>query len=102
MEIEFIKWKWIVTKDIDEWLISISCQIPIKMYEKLHNYIWKTLTLEVTHNDSVNEYITYIDEDVSTPIWFSNWHWVVKLKVIVKNRLLLWTVITGTLKLKLD
>lgn len=101
-EINFIKGKGLITKNIENSCVWWYFEIPVSLYEKIHNYLNKPLTLSVSLNWITNEFNCNIDNDTTWYISFIEDHWVLKLNIVVPDILLAGTIIKWILKLKLD
>lgn len=98
-ELNFIKWKGLITKSINDWVVWAWFECSVILYEKLHKYIDKALTLSIEYNWTTIELDCNICTDNSTYLQFVKDHGVVKLDIIMKDILLSWFIIAGNIKL---
>lgn len=101
-EINFIKGKWLITKNIEDLTVWGYFEIPVSLYEKIHKYINKPMNLVVEMWWVVNTFTCNVDTDTTWYLNFIEDHWVLKLSIIVPDIVLAGVILKGTLKLKLD
>ncbi len=98
-EIDFIKWKWLITKSITDLVIGAWFEIPIWLYETLHKYISQVLILKIELDWQSIELNCNICRDTKTYLQFVEDHWIVRLDIIMKDILLSWFILQWNIKL---
>lgn len=98
-ELKFVKWKWLITKDIDDLVIWAWFECSIQLYEQLHKLIDKVLTMQVELDWNTIELKCSICRDTKSYLQFVDDHWLVRLDVIVQDILLSWYIIKWNITL---
>lgn len=104
-KINFIKWKGLVTKSIDDYVVSAYFEISIPLYEQIHKHINEVLKLEVTIWDHVVTYDCNIDTSVKNYITHCWDHAMIRLDIHLKsldNIILCWSLIVWDLTLLIN
>lgn len=94
--IKFIKGKWIVTKSIDDFVITAYFEISTELYEKIHNYLDKVLQLNVKIWSESYSYDCNIDTSVRNYLTHCIDHAMIRLDIHMKNLtdvILVWNII---------
>lgn len=102
MDITFVKWKWLITKSIDDDVITGWFECWIDLYEKLHKALNKPLKLNIELDWLITELDCNICTDTRNYLSFVEDHWLVKLDIIIFNIWLIWLILKWNLKLKID
>lgn len=102
-EIEFIKWKNLITKSVDDLTLTGWFSCWIDLYSKLHLQLNKALTikLEADNWESI-ELKCNINTETKNYIWFVEDHWVFKLDILFPDILLSGYLFTSKLKINID
>ena len=87
-ELKFVKWKWLITKDIDDLVIWAWFECSIQLYEQLHKLIDKVLTMQVELDWNTIELKCSICRDTKSYLQFVDDHWLTKLDLIMPDILL--------------
>lgn len=101
-KINFIKWKWLITKSIDDYVVTAYFEISIPLYEVIHKHIWEVLTLEVSLWDTKYNFNCYIDTSVKTYLTHCWDHAMLRLDIHLWNLaslMMVWVIITWELNL---
>ena len=98
-EISFIKWKWLITKSINDLVIWAWFEIPVLLYETLHKYINHVLILKIELDWQSIELNCNVCRDTKTYLQFVDDHWIVRLDIIFPNILLAWYILKWKIKL---
>ena len=98
-EIDFIKWKWLITKSINDLVIWAWFEIPVWLYETLHKYINQVLILKIELDWESIELNCNVCRDTKTYLQFVDDHWIVRLDIIFPNILLAWYILKWKIKL---
>lgn len=85
----FIKWKNLITKSVDDLILTWWFECGIDLYQVLHTLINKPLVLILESDDwLVQELNCNINTETKNYIWFVEDHWVFKLDVLFPDILL--------------
>lgn len=98
-ELTFVKWKWLITKDIDDLVIWAWFECSIQLYEQLHKLIDKVLTMQVELDWNTIELKCSICRDTKSYLQFVDDHWLTKLDLIVPDILLAGYILKWNIKL---
>ena len=99
--INFIKWKWLITKSIDDLVVWWWFELSLDLYEKIHKYVNKPLKLIAQYDWITEEFDCSICLDTKNHLQFVVDHWIVKLDIIIKNPLLIWYIIKSNIFLEI-
>jgi len=100
-EIQFIKWKNLSTKSIDDLVVSAFFEINTAMYEIIHKHINKVLLLEIELKWNKIELNCNINTDTKWYISYSDDHWVLRLDIVLPDELLVWYILKWNIFLTL-
>ena len=92
IEINYIKGKNLITKNLDENRIGGYFEVPDVCMPKLYESLNKVLTLSADYNWTVTEYDCNIDTDCRGYLNYDDWYWIVKLSIVIPDILLIWTI----------
>ena len=98
-ELTFVKWKWLITKDIDDLVIWAWFECSVQLYEQLHKLIDKVLTMQVELDWNTIELKCSICRDTKSYLQFVDDHWLTKLDLIVPDILLAGYILKWNIKL---
>ena len=101
-KIEFIKWKNLLTKSINDLVVGWWFECDIKLYEQLHKQVGAVLKLHMEYNWAIEIVDCMICTDTKTYLQFVDDHWIVRLDIIIKDILLSWFIIKADLYLELS
>lgn len=101
-QIKFIKWKNLLTKSINDLVVTAFFEISKDMYEKVHNYINKNLVLEIEYNWISKDFSCSICTDTKGYINWADDHWVLKLDIILEDILLCGFILKWNIFLTLE
>jgi hypothetical protein len=88
-DIVFIKWKNLITKSVDDLVLTWWFECWIDLYNQLHLQLNKPLKLIMQTDDwLVQEFNANINTDTKNYIWFVEDHWVFKLDILFPDILL--------------
>lgn len=99
-QINFIKGKWLITKNVDDFVVSAYFEISTQLYEIIHKYLNKILQLKVNVWSESYTYDCNIDDSVKNYITYCWDHWVIRLDIHLKNLtnlILVWNIIAWDL-----
>ena len=96
---QFIKWKGIITKSIDDLVISAYFEVSSEIYYRLCKSINKVLYLDIELNWNVCRFNANINTEPKNYLMFVEDHWVVKLDILIEDILLIWYIIKWNITL---
>lgn len=86
--LNFVKWKWLITKSIDNLVIWAWFECSIETYYILCKSINKVMTLSIELDSNIIELNCSINTDTNNYLSFQWTHWLVKLDIIFPDVLL--------------
>lgn len=98
----FVKWKCLITKSVDDSVITAWFECTVPMYEQLHRVINKPLELSIELNWESIELKCNINTDTKNYLWFIDDHWIVKLDIVLPDILLTWYILKWNIKLNIE
>ena len=98
-EITFVKWKWLITKSIDDLVVWWWFECSVQLYEILHKQIWKIMKLSMEYQWQKVEVDCTLCTDTKTYLQFVDDHWFFRLDIIIKDLLLSWYLLKSKLTL---
>jgi hypothetical protein len=101
-EINFIKWKWLITKSIDELIVWAWFEVSIQLYELLLKQVDKVMTLYIESDWKEIQFDTYICTDTWTYLVFKWDHAIVRLDIVLPSILLSSYILKWNIKLWLN
>lgn len=100
-DIWFIKWKNLITKSVDDLILTWWFECSIDLYQKLHTLINQPLVLIIESEWLTQEFNCNINTETKNYIWFVEDHWVFKLDILFPDILLTWFLFKWKLSLKI-
>jgi hypothetical protein len=101
-EIQYIKWKNLSTKNINDKCISWFFECSVDTWYKIQKQFNSILKLELEWNWIINQFDCTICQEMKKPISFNKDSAMVKLDIFLPNLSLLWTIFESTLYLIID
>jgi hypothetical protein len=101
-EIKFIKWKWLICKDIDNFNVWWYFEISESLWKKIPDHLNKTMTLNVKLWDTESDFICSVDTSTKSYLSFVKDHWILKLAILIQDIELAWIILKWDLKLILE
>lgn len=101
-EIIFVKWKWLITKSINDCVIGWWFECWLDLYQRLHTVINKPLILRCEYDWLEQDFNCNISLETKNHISFVIDHWLVKLDIQVPDILITWCILKWNLKLIID
>lgn len=97
--ISFIKGKNLWTKSIEDLVVTWYFEISTQLYEEIHKHTNEIITLEIEYNWVVLEFDSNINTDTKSWITYCDWHWVLRLDVILHKKEFLCFIPFGNISL---
>jgi hypothetical protein len=98
-DLNFVKGKWLITKNIDVFVISCWFECWVPLFEELLKCIDKSMKLSIDFWWTIVELDCNISKDTSNYLSFQWDHWLVKLDVILPDKLLLGYIVIWKINL---
>ena len=98
-ELIFVKWKWLITKSIDDLVVWGYFECSKDLYYQLTNSINKVMIMKITLWENSIELNCNINTDTKSYLQFIEDHWLVKLDIILPDILLSGYILKWEIKL---
>ena len=98
-ELIFVKWKWLITKSIDDLVVWGYFECTKELYYQLINCINKVMVMQITLEDNTIELNCNINTDTKSYLQFIEDHGLVKLDIILPHILLSGYILKWEIKL---
>lgn len=101
-EINFIKWKAIGTKSIQDWIVTCYFEVSVSLYKKLDAYHDSVLTLLFKHPSLQDiELNATFNKDGNNWLSFQGDHGMIKLDINLEDKFFVGYILTSNVFLKL-